>query len=422
MIWGLLLSASAYNPLTTCNGTPTHWGQQPSVWRLSDQGNASVYSGISNGDLTAANEAGWEVWSIASSGGECSGWASANGGLSSAPFNLNDAVNVVAFTESTWDAALGDPNSTIAVTAPVFFESNCEIVTADQLYNAVNFVFTLGTAGTDVQSIMAHENGHWLGLGHSGDGSATMFPSYTGGTSFRTLSADDEAGVVDLYPEACAPSETACGDGLDNDNDGRIDCADADCAAVPSCACVALEELACNTAVEGTTVGAANTVQSWGCADWETTGPEAVFTFTPRADGPVTVTAAELEADLDLFVGEADGDACDPDACTASGNPDASAESVTLEGRAGVSYAVTLDGWEGAESSFTLTIECTEPVEPPDTDTDTPVDSDPGPVGAAGPNEPVGGCACRTSAAGDWTMGSLVLFFFLRRTGVPEDL
>jgi hypothetical protein len=51
----------------------------------------------------------------------------------------------------------------------------------------------------DLRSILTHELGHVLGLGHSTDPSATMAAGASG-TGFRTLELDDENGVCTLYP------------------------------------------------------------------------------------------------------------------------------------------------------------------------------------------------------------------------------
>lgn len=64
-----------------------------------------------------------------------------------------------------------------------------------------------GTAvvGIDIQGVLCHEYGHALGLGHSGVGSATMFPSISGtGVSARSIEADDIAGVQFIYGVAAA--------------------------------------------------------------------------------------------------------------------------------------------------------------------------------------------------------------------------
>jgi len=65
----------------------------------------------------------------------------------------------------------------------------------------------------DLQSIVTHEAGHFIGIGHSPDLEATMFAAADRGSiEKRTLEQDDRDAVCDIYPvgssldpESCAP-------------------------------------------------------------------------------------------------------------------------------------------------------------------------------------------------------------------------
>jgi hypothetical protein len=58
-----------------------------------------------------------------------------------------------------------------------------------------------GQNAQDIQGIACHEYGHALGLGHSADSQATMYPSAigSGGTDGRSINSDDKAGVQFIY-------------------------------------------------------------------------------------------------------------------------------------------------------------------------------------------------------------------------------
>jgi hypothetical protein len=53
----------------------------------------------------------------------------------------------------------------------------------------------------DLQSIVTHEAGHFLGLAHSLVPTSTMVAQYTSGTqTFRMLDPDDGAGICAVFP------------------------------------------------------------------------------------------------------------------------------------------------------------------------------------------------------------------------------
>ena len=83
----------------------------------------------------------------------------------------------------------------------------------------------------DLETVAAHEIGHTLGLAHSDDPQALMFPSYSG--PHRSLSQDDIAGIQSIYgassaqdPAPQAPPQGATpppASGQDSDQDGISD-------------------------------------------------------------------------------------------------------------------------------------------------------------------------------------------------------
>lgn len=59
------------------------------------------------------------------------------------------------------------------------------------------------TQDVDLETVAAHEIGHTLGLAHSNDPNALMFPSYNG--PHRSLDQDDIAGIQSIYGASSAP-------------------------------------------------------------------------------------------------------------------------------------------------------------------------------------------------------------------------
>lgn len=112
-------------------------------------------------------------------------------------FFRNDTSSALAETYWWWDG------SGRLIDADIVFHQN---------YKAyVNGMACAGD-GYYIESTVAHEFGHALGLGHSSVLAATMYPTvYACDTSFQTLDADDVTGLRSLYPAAAvtAPSTPA---------------------------------------------------------------------------------------------------------------------------------------------------------------------------------------------------------------------
>ncbi len=129
------------------------------------------------------------------------------------PFDFFDRTNTIGFSTREHLRELGLSESTLAVTSWLNFVGTGHIGESDILVNpAFNWTDTPERGGWDYRSLLVHEIGHFLGLGHSnvgrdtGDGvilgSAVMWPYSFGSMSSlgRTLTDDDVAGVSVLYP------------------------------------------------------------------------------------------------------------------------------------------------------------------------------------------------------------------------------
>lgn len=130
-----------------------------------------------------------------------------------------DGVNLVCFV---CQADFAMDSSTLAVTLTTTADAAGEdskhntgtkfagqIVDADIIFNpAVQWV-TNGQADTDqedLQTVATHEIGHFFGLDHSAVVRAVMYPF--GGGTLTTLSYDDVAGLMQLYPKSSSDYAT----------------------------------------------------------------------------------------------------------------------------------------------------------------------------------------------------------------------
>jgi hypothetical protein len=112
-------------------------------------------------------------------------------------------VNVVLFQDDDWKYRGID--GTLAKTSVTYNDETGEIYDADIEVNTANNTVTItddpAKVQYDLQAIMTHEVGHFIGIAHSADPSAVMFASYSpGSTAQRTLTPDDVDAVCAVYP------------------------------------------------------------------------------------------------------------------------------------------------------------------------------------------------------------------------------
>lgn len=116
-------------------------------------------------------------------------------------------VNVVLFQDTMWkyrgiDATLAKTSVTYSDETGEIFDADIEVNTA---FNDMTITDVAGEVDTDLQAVLTHEVGHFIGLAHSPDFDAVMFGSYTPqSTSQRVLGADDIAAVCATYPASKA--------------------------------------------------------------------------------------------------------------------------------------------------------------------------------------------------------------------------
>jgi MYXO-CTERM domain-containing protein len=110
-------------------------------------------------------------------------------------------ANILFFQDTGWPFE----HNRLAITTVTFDKKTGEIFDADMVLNSEDFLFGMGELlpEANLQSVLTHEAGHFLGLAHSPAGDATMMPSYSPpstGIDQRDLAQDDIDGICAIYP------------------------------------------------------------------------------------------------------------------------------------------------------------------------------------------------------------------------------
>jgi len=152
---------------------------------------------VSSEQAVAAIRSGAAAWSMQSSAavslyyvGTTSGSSLQNNGRNEVFFRNESAGSMVAQTY-WWADGAG------------------RLIDADILFYDGAFRFFTGTTGCTggvyIEDFAVHEFGHALGLSHSADPNATMYPSTTNCLqNWRTLESDDRLAIEFLYPPGTA--------------------------------------------------------------------------------------------------------------------------------------------------------------------------------------------------------------------------
>ncbi|MCB0272497.1 MAG: matrixin family metalloprotease [Bdellovibrionales bacterium] len=134
-----------------------------------------------------------------------------------------DGVNQIKVYTSGWnDLPFNPPASALAVTISTYKDPN-EIIDSDIFFNAENFGWAVINTDEennvyDIQNVLTHELGHFLGLDHTSENAseneaayfdATMFYASRPGETFRrSLENQDVLGIQHLYTSIDLPEPT----------------------------------------------------------------------------------------------------------------------------------------------------------------------------------------------------------------------
>ena len=194
------LAVPAIGSAYSLTGADWAWQANPVEVAFSINTDSFPASAGTSTELATAYQGALSAWST--SGAQVN---MAYGGTTTATTSTDNGSNL-----AHWVASISDPAS-VAIATTWFYDTDiydCDIEFYGQNGSGV-IDWSSDSAGApagqiDFQVVATHELGHCLGLGHSADGGAVMYPSTLDGTGAaeRILDADDVAGAKALYGTA----------------------------------------------------------------------------------------------------------------------------------------------------------------------------------------------------------------------------
>lgn len=259
-------------------------------------------------------DASFQTWSNAG------GIRFANAGSTATSASRRDGSNVLAWVSSSW--AYGSGTLGVTQTTTDWYG---RIIEADIQFNARDYKWqnrrttSSWTWGVQyVADIATHEIGHFLGLGHTNDSTATMYPTAMPGID--TLAQDDVNGVRFLYG---APSSTTS-----------------------------------TTPPPSSTPTTTTRIYTTGPQSISSAGEVDYFRFdAPSATTKIVFRLSGATADLDIYAKKGAYPTGSGDDVT--GNSDQWNETASIEGSLGGAWYVAVVGYNGATSPYELKIEVT---------------------------------------------------------------
>jgi hypothetical protein len=203
------------------------WTQgQPIAWlwdeRVDYELDAAASRQIDLADATRAADQAFAAWSsVQCAGGPPNVTAFDKGPVDAAAVTADctstpcdptqpAAYHLIVFRDDGW--AYDDPANTLALTTVTYGVDSAVLLNAEIEINSHDHTLTTQQPAPpgafDLQTILTHEAGHFLGLAHATSETSVMYAYYA--QDARELTADDVAGLCAAYPPTVGTAGLSC--------------------------------------------------------------------------------------------------------------------------------------------------------------------------------------------------------------------
>lgn len=199
-IYGWSQGKWSFTKVTSYTTNGMKWPASPVNYRINRTGSDN----IPLAQVIGAVDAAFATWAAV----PCSTLRFRNAGLTNRTLAV-DGRNVILFIETGWVYGA----EAAAATSLWIIDGE---QTADIAINGDDYTWAIGPPNTplagllDLQAVLTHEIGHFVGLGHSDRAFDTMYYTWKPWQSQRTLSIDDKLGLCSLYPRTGDECPPAC--------------------------------------------------------------------------------------------------------------------------------------------------------------------------------------------------------------------